>query len=117
MNETTLHERLVRLHELLLQERECAKALDMKGLQTICQEKEALLKILQSAQELAPEDRPLAEAIKRENRRNACLLWASLNWVRDLMGIINRQLGTESYAASGGTTLFQHGGRLLSGRI
>ena len=112
-----MHDHLVRLHAVLLQERECAKSLDMKGLQELCQEKEALLKILQSAQSLAPEDRLLAEAIKEENRRNACLFWAALNRVRDLMGIINRQMATESYAPSGGTTLFQHGGRLLSGRI
>ena len=117
MSEMALHDRLVRLHALLLQERECAKALDMTGLQAICQEKEELLRALQEAQSLAPADRQLAETIQQENRRNAYLFWAAFNWVRDLVGFLNRQMSSETYAATGGTILFQHGGRLLSGRI
>jgi len=117
MDVTTVHEYLIQLRNVLAKERECAKSLDMDGLQTASQEKDALIKLLQSAQDIAPEDRLLADEIKEENRRNASLIWAALNWIRDLMGIFNRQLGAESYAPSGGTTVFQHGGRLLSGRI
>ena len=117
MSETTSHEHLVRLHELLLQERECAKGLDMKGLQAINRQKEGLLKILQEVKNLAPEDRALAEAIQRENQRNGYLFWGALNWVQEMMGLLSRQLASESYGSSGGTTLIRHGGRLLSGRI
>ncbi len=105
------------LLDLLQQEREMAKALDMPGLQSIVAAKERLLEGLQ----LQPEDvegmADLLKQIDQENRRNAFLLWTGLNWVRDLMGFFGKAAMPQVYGGAGQSRTLAQGGRLLSGKV
>jgi hypothetical protein len=117
MADSDLKDRLEALLELLLEEREKAKALDMSGLQKVVQAKQELLANLnpQPGEVVGLEE--LVRAIDRENRRNAFLLWTGLNWVRDLMGFFGRASMPEIYGGSGQSRTLTQGGRLLSGKV
>jgi len=117
MADSDLKTKLETLHELLLEEREKVRALDMNGLQKVVQAKEVLMANLhpQQAEIAGLED--LVRAIDRENRRNAFLLWTGLNWVRELMGFFGRAAMPEIYGGSGQSRALSHGGRLLSGKV
>lgn len=119
MPEANLIDKLKRLREVILEERECAKALDMNGLQRIIGEKSGLMGTLEglTQEQLTPEVAVLAGEIRRENRRNAYLFWSSLNWVRDTIQFYNGQLGQKSYGHGGHTITRGQGGSLLSGKI
>lgn len=132
MMERSVREKLNRLYGLILQEREAARSLDMKRLTAVMEEKEVAVRDLSSvtlpdpaecdeddyeAQEEAEEVRALADRIREENRRNAYLFWAGLNWVRDTMEFFRSQAPPPVYDAWGGTIQAAPGGRLLSGRI
>ncbi len=110
-------EMLLKLHELVLRERECAKALQMEEMLAATREKEELLQSLGEAQELSAADRELASLIRHENRRNAYLFWATLKSVRETMEFFGRQSVPAAYGAGGAEVRSQGGGRLLSGRI
>lgn len=111
------HEQLVRLHDIILQERECAKALDMEAMMTATREKEALLKTLGTMGDLAPEERAFAETIQAENRRNAYLFWSTLNWIKETMEFFGKQTAPAAYTANGYVMHKNSGGRLLSGKV
>jgi len=118
MNTTSLRARLLKLHELILRERDCCKAVDLAGMQEVFSEKEQLLSDLELIEQGAGlELRELAEKIKEENRRNAYLIWASLRFIRESMEFFGRQSGQPSYGAGG--RMIQNGGSglVLSGRI
>ncbi|NTV14068.1 MAG: flagellar protein FlgN [Desulfobulbaceae bacterium] len=118
MNSTSLRVRLLKLHALLLRERECCKAVDLPGLQEVLSEKELLLLELEPLEPASGSElRELAAQIKNENRRNAYLLWATLRFIRESMEFFGRQAGQPSYGAGG--RMIQNGGSglVLSGRI
>ncbi|EAT15836.1 flagellar protein FlgN [Desulfuromonas acetoxidans] len=113
----TIHEQLQALHDVIIEERECAKALDVVALQAVTQRKDALLAQLELEGDLSPEDRQLADTIRFENRRNAYLLWSALNWIRESMEFFGRKTVPDAYTPAGGMVSKGMGGRLLSGRV
>ena len=113
----TIHEQLQALHDVIIEERECAKALDVFALQDATQRKDALIAQLELEGELSPEDRQLADTVRFENRRNAYLLWSALNWIRESMEFFGRKTVPDSYTPAGGMVSKGMGGRLLSGRV
>lgn len=117
--ERSASEKLGRLYDLILQEREAAKGLDMVRLAEVVQQKEVVARDL-AAGSIDQEDeevRELADRIRRENRRNAYLFWSGLNFVRETMDFFGRQAPPAVYDAWGGAVQSPGGGRLLSGRI
>ncbi|WP_305043433.1 hypothetical protein [Geoalkalibacter sp.] len=114
-------ERLRHLHELILQEREAARNLDMAALGAVVREKEALIQQLHEERALDAYDDEdlvaLAQLVREENRRNAFLFWTGLNLVRDTMAFFEKQAPPPAYRATGSLTQTRPGGRLLSGRI
>lgn len=117
MTTATTHDKLVRLHNLILEERDYAKTLEMGKLIEATREKEDLINYLAYLEEIAPEDIPLAGQIRRENRRNAYLFRATLGWIRETMEFFGKRTVTSTYAADAGTIPSQINGRLLSGKV
>lgn len=117
MNGSDLKAKLETLLELLLEEREKAKALDMAGLQKVVAAKEALLANLNPRPEEVAGLEELLRRIDAENRRNAFLLWTGLNWVRDLMGFFGKAAMPQVYGGGGQTQVLTQGGRFLSGKV
>ncbi len=113
----TTHEHLVRLHEVILEEREHAKALDMDAMMQSMQEKEELLQVLAHMKDLAQEDKVIAKTIRNENRRNAYLFKATLDWIRDTMEFFGKRTTASSYSADAGMVDSKINGRLLSGKV
>jgi hypothetical protein len=119
MSDSTLQQQLIDLMEVILQEREYAKALDMENLTRIGETKNRLLAVLATIGE-RPQDeetRRLAATVKEENRRNAYLFYMTLQWVRNLMTFYGQRTVPGTYGARGNDVRQQNGGRLLSGRI
>lgn len=114
-----LRQQLADLQQLILQEREFAKALDMENLARTAEAKSGLLAVLDS--EALPledeETRRLAATVREENRRNAYLFYMTLQWVRDLMTFYGQRTVPATYGAFANQVRQQDGGRLLSGRI
>lgn len=117
MTANTTHEYLVRLHDLILEEREYTIVLDMKSLTVAMQEKEELLQVLTHIHQLDEEDKGLASAIRHENRRNAYLFRASLGWIRETMEFFGKKTVPSSYSASAAMINSKVNGRLLSGQV
>lgn len=117
MSEAKTHEYLVRLLEVILKERECAKNIDMDGLANIMGEKEELIQYLSLVQELPEHDRQLASRIKNENRRNAFLYKSTLDWIREIMEFFGKRTVTATYSATAASVPSQINGRLLSGKV
>ncbi len=117
MAEQSRHDLLVRLQAVLLRERECAKALAVEEMMAATKEKEELILALGTVEELSPRDRDLAETIRRENRRNAYLFWAALNWIRESMLFFGKQTAPAVYGAGGDVVSSRVGGRILSGKV
>lgn len=113
----TTHEYLVRLHDVILEEREHAKTLDMEGMQKSMHEKEELLQILAHMTDLHGADKEIAAAIRHENRRNAYLFRATLNWIRDTMEFFGKRTIASGYSADAGMVNSKVNGRLLSGKV
>lgn len=119
MPEANLKQRLEMLLQVILQEREQAKRLDMASLQQSAEQKQALLQTIGSQVDSQddPEVQQLAETVRQENRRNAYLFWLTLGWVREQMTFFGQRSAPATYGASAGQVSQQRGGRLLSGRI
>lgn len=117
MDANSTHEYLVRLHDVILMEREFAKNLDIEQMTLAMQEKEELIQILSHVQKIDDADKPLAAQIRHENRRNAYLFRATLGWVREIMEFFGKKTVTATYSASGYSVASQINGRLLSGKI
>ena len=117
MAHSEIKQKLETLLELLQQEREMAKALDMEGLQEVVSAKEELLIELQPQPEDVVGLEDLLQQIDQENRRNAFLLWTGLNWVRDLMGFFGKAAMPQVYGDTGQSRTLSQGGRLLSGKV
>lgn len=117
MTAGTTHEYLIRLHNVILKERENAKALDMESLARTMQEKEELIQILAHMKELDDEDKEIAGIIRHENRRNAYLFKATLGWIRETMEFFGKRTVTSGYSANAGMVNSKVNGRLLSGQV
>ena len=113
----TTHEKLLALKEAIIREREQAIRLDLDGMYAAMQDKENLLAVLAHSTTLDDADKPLAEQIRHENRRNAFLFRSTRGWIRETMEFFGRKTSTSTYSASGGTVGSEVNGRLLSGRI
>lgn len=113
----TTHERLLRLHELIIQERECAKRLDIKGMLATVREKEDLIQALSNVSNIDEQSKPLARKIKNENRRNAFLFKSTLGWIRETMQFLGKKTVISTYSSSANPVPSTVNGRLLSGRI
>lgn len=117
MNARTTHDYLIRLRDVIIQEREYAKALDIPGMMEMMHEKEELVQVLAHVQKIDEEDRPIAAQIRHENRRNAYIFKSTLGWIREIMEFFGKRTVTSTYSASAGTVTSQVNGRLLSGRV
>lgn len=108
---------MVRLLDLILEERKCAKAMDMPGMTAAMQAKEEIVKVLNHVQLIDEEDKPLAARIRNENRRNAFLFKATLGWIRQTMEFFGKKSVPATYSANAAAVPSQVSGRLLTGRI
>lgn len=117
METRTTHDYLVRLRDVILQERECAKTLDMQGMIEAMQMKEDIVKVLAHVKVIDEQDKPIAAQIRSENRRNAFLFKSTLGWIRQTMEFFGQKTVTSTYSAHGYSVASQVNGRLLSGRI
>ncbi len=117
MTRDKVRELLRRLHGVIIAEREHAKALDLEAMAADIREKEAIIQLLGTVQELHPDDRPFAEAVREENRRNAYLFKSTLNWIQDTMEFFGHKTVPATYGQSGRNVTAAPNGRLLSGRI
>lgn len=113
----TTHDRLQYLHDLIIEERECAKNMDMDGMTRAAQQKEVIIEILANETELAEESKPLAKKVRDENRRNAYLFKATLGWIRDTVALLGNKSVVTTYSSTATTIPSTVNGRLLSGRI
>lgn len=117
MTAGTTHQYLVRLRDVILEEREYSKVLDMESLAKAMQEKEELIQVLAHVKQLDEEDNELAAIIRHENRRNAYLFKATLGWIRETMEFFGKRTVSSSYAANAAIISSKVNGRLLSGQV
>jgi phage terminase small subunit len=117
MTRENVQDLLKQLHEVILQEREHAKELDIKGMALAMQEKEAILQVLGQVKDLHPDDHKLAGEIQKENIRNAYLFKATLNWIQDTMEFFGKKSVPATYGQYGTTVNNNVNGRLLSGSV
>ncbi|KAB2889462.1 MAG: flagellar protein FlgN, partial [Desulfobulbaceae bacterium] len=94
MSSQTTHDQLVRLLDVIFEERECAKNLDVEGLTEVMREKEELVQVLAHVQKIDEADLPIATKIRHENRRNAYLFKSTLGWIREIMEFFGRRTVT-----------------------
>jgi flagellar biosynthesis/type III secretory pathway chaperone len=113
----TTHDYLVRLRDVILEEREFTKVLDIESLVIIMQEKEELIQVLAHTAKLDEVDTEIAASIRHENRRNAYLFKATLGWIRETMEFFGKRSVSSGYSANGGVTSSKVNGRLLSGQV
>ncbi len=117
MNADKIRADLIRLRDLIIEEREYAKAMDLTGMARILAEKEELLQTLGHAKLIDSANKSIAIQIRHENRRNAYLFKATLGWIRKTMEFFGQQSVTTTYSSNAGTVAASVNGRLLSGRV
>ena len=117
MDRATVHTVLTQLRDTIRDEREHAKMLDIEAMMADVERKEILLRMLNSVTELHPDDRELAREIRQENRKNAYLFRATLNWIQETMEFFGRKTVPVTYGHNGRSQNNLINGRLLSGRI
>ncbi len=105
------------LLDLILEERQCAIALDNEGLMAVSEKKEALLLSMAGMSALSESDKPLAARIREENRHNAYLLKSALDWIRETMTFLGQKTVPVTYGAGAYAVKTHANGRLLSGSI
>jgi flagellar biosynthesis/type III secretory pathway chaperone len=117
MDRETVRELLLQLRDTIRDEREHAKALDLAAMIVDVKRKEAILRALNSVETLHPDDQQFAREIRQENRRNAFLFRATLNWIQDTMEFFGRKTVPVTYSQRGLSQNTTINGRLLSGQI
>lgn len=117
MDNDKVRELLLRLREVILSEREHAKKLELDKMAEDTAHKEALLQALSTVSTLDPVNRSYAEVVRRENRRNAFLFKATLNWIQETMEFFGRRTVPATYGHAGCITAVPINGRLISGKI
>jgi len=117
MEKGATREYLVRLRDVILEERACATALDIQGMTTAMQVKEEIVQVLAHVKVIEDGDQPLVAQIQQENRRNAFLFKSTLGWIRQTMEFFGKHSVTSTYSSTAGRISSQVNGRLLSGKI
>ncbi|WP_028585501.1 flagellar protein FlgN [Desulfogranum mediterraneum] len=117
MTRETVRELLTQLRDTIRNEREHARQLDLQAMANDMAQKEALIQTLQVIKTLDPEEQALAREIHEENRRNAFLFRATLNWIQSTMEFFGRKTVPTTYGQTGAVSNTPVNGRLLSGRI
>ncbi|MDD2465905.1 MAG: flagellar export chaperone FlgN [Desulfobulbus sp.] len=117
MDRETVQELLVQLRDTIQAEREHAKALDLVAMMADVRRKETLIKVLHSVKELHPEDQQYARQIQHENRRNAFLFRATLNWIQETMEFFGKKSAPVTYNPYGRPHNAVANGRLISGIV
>jgi hypothetical protein len=117
MVDSGLKNKFEQLHQLLIEERDCAKALDIEGLQQVVGRKAELLAELRPQAEDVLGLEELLKKIDRENRRNAYLLLTGLAWVRETMCFFGQSTVPQSYGGFGQSIKSRQEGHLMSGRV
>ena len=117
MDSRTVHDYLVRLYNIILEEREFAKKLNMEGMTGATNKKQELLQVLAHVKIVEEQDRSIAIRIRQENRRNAFLFKSTLGWIRETMEFFGQKTVTSTYSQNGYALNSQVNGRLLSGKI
>lgn len=117
MTAGTTHQNLLRLRDVILEEREFTKMLDMASLAVAMQEKEELIQVLAHVNQLDEEDKNIAAIIRNENRRNAYLFKSTLGWIRETMEFFGKRTVVSSYSSDAGMINARVNGRLLSGKV
>jgi len=117
MDRENIRELLIQLRDTIQAEREHAKTLDLAAMMEDVRRKDSLIKILNSVKELHPEEQEYARQIQHENRRNAFLFRATLNWIQETMEFFGRRSAPVTYTPYGKTNHSAANGRLLSGRV
>lgn len=117
MDREKVRELLLQLRDTIRDEREHAKALDVAAMMADVKRKEAIIRLLNSVERLHPDDEHFAREIRQENRRNAFLFRATLNWIQDTMEFFGRKTVPVTYSPRGLSQNTTINGRLLSGRI
>jgi len=117
MDRATVHDLLIQLRDTIRDEREHARALDLDAMMADVQRKEALIRALNSVTALHPDDQKVAQEIRQENRQNAYLFRATLNWIQETMEFFGRKTVPVTYGHTGLSHNNLINGRLLSGRI
>ncbi len=108
-----------RLYELIVKERNAAKALNVDEMLALNQEKEELINHLESIPEepLDGDCLALADKIRKENRRNAYFYLNALQSLRQAIDFFGDKLYFCSYEKNGNISNRKFSGNLLSGRI
>ncbi|PID72053.1 MAG: flagellar protein FlgN [Desulfobulbus propionicus] len=117
MTRKNVQELLAQLRQVIINEREHAKQLNIKAMQNDMAQKTAIINALDAIEQLHPEDEQLAREIREENRRNAYLFRATLQWIRETMEFFGKKTVPTTYGHTGATKNSTINGRLLSGRI
>ncbi|NLX19588.1 MAG: flagellar protein FlgN [Desulfobulbus sp.] len=117
MERETVRSLLIQLRETIRQEREHAKALDIDAMLADVKRKEGLIHALSGVTDLHPDDRRFAHEIREENRHNAYLFRATLNWIQETMEFFGRKTVPVTYSQYARSQNSIINGRLLSGRI
>lgn len=113
----TTRDYLLALKEAIIQERQQAIDLNIDGMYAAMREKEEILGILAHVKVIEDADKPIAEEIRHENRRNAFLFKSTLGWIRETMEFFGNKTSSSTYSSTAGTVNSGVNGRLLSGRI
>ncbi len=113
-----LLQKLAQLEDLIQEERDHARCLQVSKLKALQEQKGQLIKELQtlSAGE-SPELKQIAGRIRQENLRNAQLLYTTLSYLREAMRNCTHQLTPAAYGNSGRQLQTAPSGLLLAGRI
>ena len=112
------YERLQSLLQLLTEEREAAKDLDLLRMDKATEAMEELLRTLsEESQPLQPEEELLVHHIQHELKRNAFFFDQALAWVQESVQVVRGHDQSSSYSAAGSIIGVTREGRLLSGRI
>ncbi len=116
-----LTELLIRLRDVILEERQAAKKLLVGKMLELTAQKESLLKeisgVIEIVGALTPEEKELSETVFSENLRNAYFFLSALSWVRESMGFFGDRMFHEFYEEDGSKVAGKFSGVLLSGRI
>lgn len=117
MDREAIRSLLTQLRDTIREEREHAKTLDITAMMADIKRKEGLLRALNGITTLHPDDQQFAREVQEENRRNAYLFRATLNWIQDTMEFFGRKTVPVTYSQYGQSQNSIINGRLLSGRI
>jgi hypothetical protein len=121
MSRENLAEHLIKMHEVILAERQAAKELEVSKMLDLTAEKESLLKKIlpfsDTVDKLTQAEKELSEVVYSENLRNAYFLSSALKWVRESIKFIGEKMVPESYEESGSVVKAHYSGALLSGRV